>query len=961
MKSKMRKKMIAFLLCMVLVICNSVSILADTPAEATTTVEKQTKQAGAVKETSSEAEKKEIKAGDADDTKGSPDSDSPEESKTTQKKDESGAPETKTTETKEDTTKATTETKEDSNKSDEVTTEEKKDSDKADEVTTKAKEETTEASDEKTTEKATTEAAEETSTTGEKEETDEITTAEESSETDKSLEEVTESTSTEKTEVVGNSETTAAAELKYEDEEVIITVSANEENAIPADTALKVVPIRSDNTATQAQYTEVEKQLQEKAEKEDYTTLGFLAYDITFTDAQGNEVESSGQVTVNMSYKKAVLPAEINAKSEEAADAEVTVLHLEEDANKQVQNVANLAENNQLQNIEVTDANAVKQAEFVAESFSVFTLTWGYWNQIQAQVIDTKGEHFNTDDEQIKVSDWDTGTIDFANQSVDSKDFYNIEADDGSNYCFVKAVILDKDEKYPENLGTTLSSLRRQRSGQGLYASYSYIYTYNELNAAGTDYVLRQETFNPEEQTLYFVYAKDELTEIRTINNEDAGITMRMIDYANPAQAYGGDSLDNELGGQYTEEGYGSGRVKQGLLKNVLQDGYPVTSGENTSNKEDCSLKSLFSSETQRSTSVTRLFSQDIYDETGYYEYSSFENYAYLNGNEFIVYEQIGTPREEGEYYFQRGNFMPFNPIIKGRFSSNTNLYDENGLKLDTSDLRYNEPLYSTFDKKHQTYERVDNYYFGMYMEADFAQPKEGKVTHDGITNNMVYEFNGDDDLWVYIDDVLVLDIGGIHDAHSGSINFATGEVIVNDSQKGSTTITQLKTNIKKCFEEAGIFPDGTKWDDAKVSDHFTGDTFKNYTSHNIKMFYMERGAGASNLHMKFNIQPIPEGEIQVSKELSNTDKDKYANVEFAFQVYVQEEAGTDDAGNPTFSDKFVPITQADKAKYPVVYTENENEVKWNKAGNTFYLKPEKQQLFQAYKRIRNIMWLKQE
>ena len=184
------------------------------------------------------------------------------------------------------------------------------------------------------------------------------------------------------------------------------------------------------------------------------------------------------------------------------------------------------------------------------------------------------------------------------------------------------------------------------------------------------------------------------------------------------------------------------------------------------------------------------------------------------------------------------------------------------------------------------------------------------------------------------------MDIGGIHDAHSGSINFATGEVIVNDSQKGSTTITQLKTNIKKCFEEAGIFPDGTKWDDAKVSDHFTGDTFKNYTSHNIKMFYMERGAGASNLHMKFNIQPIPEGEIQVSKELSNTDKDKYANVEFAFQVYVQEEAGTDDAGNPTFSDKFVPITQADKAKYPVVYTENENEVKWNKAGNTFYLKP---------------------
>ena len=117
MKSKMRKKMIAFLLCMVLVICNSVSILADTPAEATTTVEKQTKQAGAVKETGSEAEKKEIKAGDADDTSGRTDSGSSDEKKT-DKEDSSGsgAPETKTTETKEDTTKATTEAKEDSDK-----------------------------------------------------------------------------------------------------------------------------------------------------------------------------------------------------------------------------------------------------------------------------------------------------------------------------------------------------------------------------------------------------------------------------------------------------------------------------------------------------------------------------------------------------------------------------------------------------------------------------------------------------------------------------------------------------------------------------------------------------------------------------------------------------------------------------------------------------------------------------
>ena len=72
----------------------------------------------------------------------------------------------------------------------------------------------------------------------------------------------------------------------------------------------------------------------------------------------------------------------------------------------------------------------------------------------------------------------------------------------------------------------------------------------------------------------------------------------------------------------------------------------------------------------------------------------------------------------------------------------------------------------------------------------------------------MIYEFNGDDDMWVYIDNVLVLDIGGVHDAHSGKIDFSTGIVSWTDCVTNGTPGT-TSTTLKEIFRNAGIFPDG--------------------------------------------------------------------------------------------------------------------------------------------------------
>lgn len=256
---------------------------------------------------------------------------------------------------------------------------------------------------------------------------------------------------------------------------------------------------------------------------------------------------------------------------------------------------------------------------------------------------------------------------------------------------------------------------------------------------------------------------------------------------------------------------------------------------------------------------------------------------------------------------------MPYNNISADRLSTNKNLYDEYGQALSPTDERYGENLYLTSGTDYQ---------FGMYMEANFIQPKDGIVQQ--TNESMRFEFNGDDDLWIYIDNVLILDIGGVHDAHSGYIDFATGEVVVYDSVTNGKTITR-RTTLYDLFKQANRMPDSTevvRWDENKVDDYFVKDengaytTLKNYSPHKIKMFYMERGSGASNLHMKFNLQVIPEGTIEVSKELLNTDKEKYANVQFAFQVYAQKILSTDSDGNETYSEnEYVLLTSDAKNK----------------------------------------------
>ncbi|MGN8887155.1 SpaA isopeptide-forming pilin-related protein [Blautia sp. HCP28S3_G10] len=352
-------------------------------------------------------------------------------------------------------------------------------------------------------------------------------------------------------------------------------------------------------------------------------------------------------------------------------------------------------------------------------------------------------------------------------------------------------------------------------------------------------------------------YAADnnKLHTVNTIDSTDKGVTMKMVNYS--SQQFSGNTWSASVAGR---------NVKQGILSNTLgRNGYPTF-------KNGANFADLY----KNASSVNHLFLEDVYNSEGYFYYNSGETGASLQENRnFKVFTELTTPEKDkkDEFYYNRGNFLPYNTFEKKVESKNKNLYDSSGNKLASTYSRYDEKLYYP--------DQNPDYYFAMQLDTKFVQAK------NGINNGqaMRYEFTGDDDLWVYIDGVLVLDMGGCHDARSGYIDFSTGEVWVENLGQN---VANLSTTLKKQFQKANK-GNSVSWN---------GNIFDDYTAHTMTMFYMERGAGASNLKVKFNLPTIPSKSVTVEKQLSNTDKEKYANVEFEFRLTAQRIQNTDSETN---------------------------------------------------------------
>ena len=289
----------------------------------------------------------------------------------------------------------------------------------------------------------------------------------------------------------------------------------------------------------------------------------------------------------------------------------------------------------------------------------------------------------------------------------------------------------------------------------------------------------------------------------------------------------------------------------------------------------------------------------------GYYYYDSHLNAASYNksAGRFYVYdylERTSDSESNGRY----ADFLPFNSPYANTNGQAIETYTYAGTNGEYSGLTHYE-----YDAKYNTNGSATghvatNYWFGMSSEIEFYLPnKPGTTDAEGNFANtslygdpLVFEFSGDDDVWVFVDGRLVLDLGGIHGDEQGSINFSTGEVYVNGERAHS--VTDL-----------------------------------NPGEHTLTLYYLERGSSLSNCKIRFNLSPrytltLQKEDVLSRNMLNGAEFSAFTDAACTVPAQLWNSQAEHDRGVPATNRFIVADGKADMWGFA--------------AGNTYYIKETK-------------------
>lgn len=277
----------------------------------------------------------------------------------------------------------------------------------------------------------------------------------------------------------------------------------------------------------------------------------------------------------------------------------------------------------------------------------------------------------------------------------------------------------------------------------------------------------------------------------------------------------------------------------------------------------------------------------------GYYYYDSAKNAASYNqsANRFYVYDYLEAT--SAELSAAKSDFLPLNSPYANSNGKNLGTYTPNGEYAKLTNYVY-DAKFSDSDNKVQS-----NYAFGMKIDIRFYLPnKPGEDGNNDIYgNDLCFEFSGDDDLWVLVDGKLALDIGGIHQAESGQINFATGEVLVQGNRNNALS------NVVSALEPG---------------------------EHTLTVMYLERGGSHSNCAIYFNLAPryqfgIQKEDVLTREVLNGAQFSVFHDLECTIPAELWESQESYISGDPATN---------------VFTVKNGSAHMWGMgAGNTYYIK----------------------
>lgn len=507
------------------------------------------------------------------------------------------------------------------------------------------------------------------------------------------------------------------------------------------------------------------------------------------------------------------------------------------------------------------------EAEFAVNSFSTFTITWKgnyYSGSVTVHYVDERG---------TEITGSQTSRVEKNNGNwVDLKQ-YSKEIE---NYTF-SGYYYGSTFENKQKMADASASVIQVRYTTDYYGSYYY----RTQNYGYGTYMQFDEYYN---RNIYLVYKGTyNIPTIKTVDSASAGITINLFDYYR-----NGGVGEFALGDGKGWTGGGMG-VRQDVVKPSLEDGFPVVNvngGKSLSGLFGADLKIGDKFEADRYNGDNNVTITDVrtnlnnlfyIDKDGYYYYNSAENFASLqdDGNFKVYAVPVGSSGVEAAY----PKFIPF-----------MDLQQKAPLVQDGNTYYYLEGLnVCTGTNSNDDFIKAVDLHFGMNIDFEFLMPKDGKIEGaNGEKQNMVFEFAGDDDVWVFIDGALVLDMGGIHDNYNGSINFATGDVYVEKVYSTDGAKENQHYDLGDLMAEAKDW----EWVRANMHELPGGNwVFNDYTTHEFDFFYLERGWYGSNCKIKFNLPALQKNSLNVSKTLEAVDGaseeiNQYLNnLEYKFRV----------------------------------------------------------------------------